>query len=265
MAAPLYNQIGIGYNQTRRADPYLVRQLRRLLAPAKARRYLDVGCGTGNYTYALASRDCAFTGVDPSQRMLDQAQTLPEDKAVGWLLGSAEALPAEDNFFSGAVATLTIHHWPSLDRGFREVSRVMEPGSPFVIFTALPAQMSGYWLNAYFPRLLAAAAGQMPDFAGIETALNGAGFQSVASEKYFVQPDLADLFLYAGKHQPTRYLDENVRSGISSFAALANQAEVENGLARLAHDIQTKAIEKAMRQYENDLGDYLFVRAILEK
>ena len=50
-----YDQIGDGYDTTRRADPAKVRRLATYLALAPGRRYLDVGCETGNHPAALAA------------------------------------------------------------------------------------------------------------------------------------------------------------------------------------------------------------------
>ncbi len=52
-----YDAIGTNYNQTRKADPYLTEQLLKHLNPTKEGVYLDIGCGTGNYTNALREKD----------------------------------------------------------------------------------------------------------------------------------------------------------------------------------------------------------------
>tara|TARA_R110002049_G_scaffold198606_3_gene368672 strand:+ start:1341 stop:1583 length:243 start_codon:yes stop_codon:yes gene_type:complete len=70
-----YNKIGINYNQTRKADSYLVDQLLKHLNPSKRGLYLDIGCGTGNYTNALQEKGFQFIGIDPSIEMLQKAQT----------------------------------------------------------------------------------------------------------------------------------------------------------------------------------------------
>ncbi|MCR9099216.1 MAG: class I SAM-dependent methyltransferase [bacterium] len=36
--------------------------------------YLDIGCGTGNYTREFQEQGYRFIGIDPSQRMLNEAQ-----------------------------------------------------------------------------------------------------------------------------------------------------------------------------------------------
>ena len=81
------------------------------------------------------------------------------------------------------------------------------------------------------------------------------------TEKYFIQPDLQDHFLYVGKHRPRLYMDAQIRQGISSFSALANQAEVRVGLQQLEEDITSGVVQQHIEAYENDLGDYLFIVA----
>ena len=104
----------------------------------------------------------------------------------------------------------------------------------------------------------------MPVSASLEKirlAAVKAGFEITSTEKYFIQDDLTDHFLYAGKNKPEIYFDPVIRSGISSFVALAVRSEVENGLHRLQSDLQTKMFDKVRSDFENNLGDYLFIVA----
>ena len=50
-----------------------------------------------------------------------------------------------------------------------------------------------------------------------------------------------------------------MRDGISSFQLSANQTELDNGLNNLAVDIASGKIKNIIKEYESDLGDYLFV------
>jgi len=54
----LYDRIGVGYDDTRQADPYLRSRLIHHLRPSPSGRYLDIGSGTGNYTFAMHQADC---------------------------------------------------------------------------------------------------------------------------------------------------------------------------------------------------------------
>ncbi len=253
-----YDEIGVHYDRTRRADPRIATRLDALLQPEPGGRYLDVGCGTGNYTVSLAARGLTIVGVDQSTTMLRAALT--KDPRVAWRRGDAASLPFRNGAFQGAICTLAIHHFPDLGAAFAEVSRVLAQGR-FVIFTATPEQMGRYWLKAYFPRMLERSIDQMPSLSAIEAALAKAGFRLVGVEPWDVPPDLADHFFYAGKHRPELYLDADVRRGISSFAKLTNAEEVEGGLARLRYDIRTGRIAAVMHAHAHPGGDYSFVVA----
>jgi ubiquinone/menaquinone biosynthesis C-methylase UbiE len=255
----LYDDIGRGYNSTRQADPYLAERLYYHLLPIKDGLYLDIGCGTGNYTTALANKGLHFYGVEPSEEMLGVARL--RNTNVKWLTGKAENIPVGDVLFDGAIATLTIHHWAKLSDALRELNRVLKPEARMVIFTATPGQMRGYWLNHYFPVMLEESIRQMPSAEFVIKALTEAGFGIADTEKYFVAPDLQDHFLYSGKHDPELYFDQGIRNGISSFAALANRDEVNAGLANLRADVDNGRFEKVKTGYENNKGDYLFIIA----
>jgi ubiquinone/menaquinone biosynthesis C-methylase UbiE len=252
-----YDRIGIDYNQTRKADPYLSSRLLHHLQPKPTGRYLDIGCGTGNYTDVLQQAGGSWAGLDPSSEMLQKAKRLNDE--VDWRLGSAENTQLPDAHVDGIVATLTIHHWLSLERGFSEMARILKRTGRLVLFTSTPAQMKGYWLNHYFPKMMQKSMEQMPAFSTIESAMQKAGFTIVETETYSVKPDLKDKFLYCGKEQPKLYLNADIQQGISSFSDLANQGEVKQALVNLTEDIRTGKVEKIQRDYANNKGDYLYV------
>jgi ubiquinone/menaquinone biosynthesis C-methylase UbiE len=259
MLTPKYDRIGIGYNQTRRADPYLTDRLYHHLQPQANALYLDIGCGTGNYTLALHRKGLSITGVDPAERMLSAARA--HESAVEWKRGSAEAIPLASASVAGVLASLTMHHWADLNAAFEELCRVLHPGGRLVIFTSTPAQMRGYWLNDYFPQMLRDSIAQMPDLPRVTAALHRANLELLLTETYDVRPEQEDLFLYAGKDRPEMYLNPRVRSGISSFSDLALQEEIEKGLEQLAADIASGANRDKRAAYAHEGGDYLFLVA----
>jgi ubiquinone/menaquinone biosynthesis C-methylase UbiE len=254
-----YDRIGIGYNTTRKADPYLLGRMMHHLKADERGTYLDIGCGTGNYTIEFSKHGVKMIGIDPSEAMLSIARS--RNTEVDWRNGKAEGMNLADASIDGALAILTTHHWTNQDKGYTELARVMKPGSRLVIFTATPEQMRAYWLMHYFPTMLRDSGKQMLPAETIEANLLRAGFTDIQTEKYFVTNDLQDLFLQSGKHNPSSYLDENVRRGISSFATAKNADEVATGLERLREDIASGEIGNVMRKYESEAGDYLFVVA----
>jgi len=258
----LYDRIGAGYDTTRRADPGLVKRLLDLLDVPSGSRCLDVACGTGNYTIALAEAGLQMVGLDVSRQMLSSAHA--KSGAVRWVNGDAATLPHRDASFRAAVCTLALHHFPHSERVFREIARVLDrnPGAArLVIFTADPAQMRRYWLTEYFPDAMQQAIQQMPPIEPTLALLGAAGFRQVDRVPWSITPELQDLFLYAGKYRPELYLDPRVRAGISTFANQADPAEVERGCARLSADLASGRFADVLRAAEHPDGDYLFLVA----
>lgn len=255
--AAKYDSIGTNYNLTRKADSFLTHKLVQHLNPLKDGLYLDIGCGTGNYTNELQKKGYQFIGIDPSEKMLEKA--IRKNTQIDWRIGSAENTGLPKNHVDGIMGSLTLHHWADLKESFLELHRVLKPKGKIVIFTATPEQMEGYWLNWYFPKMLSNSIDQMPPLELLKTALKNAGIQFLGTENYSIRPDLQDHFLYCGKHNPELYFDEQIRQGISSFSSLANQTEVVQGLAQLRKDIDNGKITKVIKDYKNDLGDYIFI------
>lgn len=246
---------------TRRADPYLAGRTSHLLRQSPEGRYLDLACGTGNYTVALARAGGAWTGVDPSAAMIEQARAKSE--WVEWCRAPAEALTLPDAAMDGVTCILGVHHFADLDAAFHEVRRVLGSGQ-FVIFTSSPEQMQRYWLCEYFPTAMERSIAQMPSFEAVERACLRAGFARVERETYRVRSDLADGFLYVGKHRPELYLSDEARAGSSTFTLLAEPDEVRAGCERLEADLRSGRFPVVRRRYDDELGDYGFVCAFAD-
>jgi ubiquinone/menaquinone biosynthesis C-methylase UbiE len=254
----LYDSIGTGYDGTRRADPAIAATLAQLLRPHDGASFLDLGCGTGNYTRALAALGGTWHGLDVSRQMLDVARQQPSP--VHWLLGEASALPYAARHFDGVMCSLAIHHFAALPAPFAEVARVLADG-PFVIYTAFAEQMRHYWLGHYFPQMMRRSIEQMPTRQAVVNALRGAGFDGARIVPFHVTRELRDLFLYSGKHRPGLYLDAAVRANISSFARLCPAEELQHGLSRLRRDIDTGRFAAVAARFGGDAGDYALVIA----
>lgn len=233
MHATLYDSIGQSYNSTRKADPRITQRIYSLLSPVNKGCYLDLACGTGNYTVTLSNLGLTICGVDSSELMIRNARR--KTAAIAWKVGHAETLSFPAVSSDGVVCTLATHHFVSIRHAFSEVFRVIKSGR-FVIFTAYPEQMTSYWLNEYFPATLKDARSKMPSRSALAAALADAGFQYIEEERFEIPPDLADLFLYSGNHRPEIYLLPEVRAGISSFANEECEEEVFEGCRRLEHD-----------------------------
>jgi SAM-dependent methyltransferase len=255
----LYDRIGNNYDESRHADPFICGRLYSLLEPRSNLQYLDIACGTGNYTVALEIMGLQICGIDTSKRMLNIARQ--KYYSIPWSSGTADKLPFADNSFSGAICILAIHHFSNLQHVFDEINRVIVNGR-FVIFTATSEQMQGYWLNDYFPEAMKKSIAQMPGKNEIKESLKKAGFNRIEFETYEIKEDLEDFFLYSGKNDPEMYLNPEVRRNISTFASLADYGEVEQGCSSLDADIRSGRIYDTIDSYRaKGDGDYVFVIA----
>lgn len=256
----IYDEIGKDYDTTRKADPNILPTLNSLLDVEKGKRYLDVACGTGNYTSEISKLGGKWFAFDNSEEMLFEAKLKPSQ--VDWRQFDVDELGYESNFFDGAICSLAIHHFPVLVEAFREITRVLKSTGKLVIFTAMPNQMRCYWLNHYFPEMMENSCKQMPTFDAINSALTQAHFSIESTEPFFISPELQDFFLYGGKQRPDMYLSSKVRNGISSFHNFCTQSELDSGLGKLRKDIESGEIIKIMNSYKNNNGDYIFICAI---
>jgi ubiquinone/menaquinone biosynthesis C-methylase UbiE len=95
---------------------------------------LDVGCGTGSYTAALAERGWDATGVDISEDMLRLART----RGIRAVHADATSLPFEDASFDAAISVFTNTDVDDLAAVVREIARVLRPGAPLVYLAVHP-------------------------------------------------------------------------------------------------------------------------------
>jgi SAM-dependent methyltransferase len=97
-------------------------------------RCLDVGCGTGLATAAVAELGWSAVGIDLSEDMLERAR----GRGVEVVRGTAEALPFADASFDAAVSTWTHIDVDDFSAASREIARVLRPEAPLVYIGAHP-------------------------------------------------------------------------------------------------------------------------------
>ena len=107
------------------------------LAPGPGARVLEIGCGTGAVTRALAERypDTAVTGVDPSPSFVAKATELSTAfDNLGFDVGDARSLPYDDASWDVVVFHTTLCHIPGPERALAETRRVLAPGGKLAVF-----------------------------------------------------------------------------------------------------------------------------------
>jgi ubiquinone/menaquinone biosynthesis C-methylase UbiE len=106
-----------------------------LLPELEGRRVLEVGCGTGNISLALARRGARVLGLDVSGPMLAAAQhkARVQGCSLTCIRGLAGSLPFAEESFDGVISILALDFIPDRPGALREMVRVLRPGGFLVL------------------------------------------------------------------------------------------------------------------------------------
>jgi 2-polyprenyl-3-methyl-5-hydroxy-6-metoxy-1,4-benzoquinol methylase len=98
-----------------------------LLLPGK--KILDYGCGTGEFSYALAARGATVYGIDVSEEAISAAESRLADS--GWRIifrrDDCQHTAFPDNYFDFIFGNGILHHL-DFDAAMEEISRILKPG-----------------------------------------------------------------------------------------------------------------------------------------
>lgn len=240
---PVYDAIGGTYTRTRQPDARIRDAIWAALADAKS--VVNVGAGAGSYEPPQT-----LLAVEPSIVMITQR---PAGLAPA-ALTTAERIPLPDKSVDAALCVLTIHHWPDVEAGFREIRRVARS---VVVYTWDFDDSQRFWLTQYIPAINDADARIAVPLDRLCAMLGTDDVRAVP-----VPYDCVDGFLGAFWRRPEAYLDPEVRAGISTFAKL-DQSVVNAGLEVLLEDIQSGAwnrrYQALLHREELDVGYRLVV------
>jgi ubiquinone/menaquinone biosynthesis C-methylase UbiE len=104
--------------------------LRALVAATPGARVLDLGCGGGHVSFAVAPVAAEVTACDLTPAMLQTVQAAAIDRGLANIRtrqASAEQLPFADASFDWVLSRYSAHHWRNVPQALAEARRVLHP------------------------------------------------------------------------------------------------------------------------------------------
>ena len=106
------------------------------LAPDGSERAVDVGCGGGHMSTALAARVKELVAIDVTPQMLVQTGLLAGEKGLSNVIGclaDAQSLPFASCVFDIVTCRIVLHHVLDAGRAIREMGRILKVGGKLFI------------------------------------------------------------------------------------------------------------------------------------
>jgi len=171
------------------------------LAPPKAARWLDVGCGTGPFTELVLDicSPAEIIAVDPAAAQIEHARRLPIGQCADFRVADAVALPFPDDSFDIVASALVINFIPDREKALAEMHRVARPGG--TVTSYVWDFTNGLSPNSPLQRALRTVAGDQPTPPGVasssveamQSLFTAAGFADVVTTVFDVKQTYRDF------------------------------------------------------------------------
>ncbi|MEW5937324.1 MAG: class I SAM-dependent methyltransferase [Candidatus Thermoplasmatota archaeon] len=139
----------------------------------------DIGCGTGRYTAALASKGIEVIGVDLSKGMLVRAG---QRLSGGWVRGDAHRLPVKNSTLDAALLMLVLQHLRDWRAAIQEAHRALKDCAPLLIVTVGHGRIRRH-IGRFFPGFVEMDIARFPEIPRVKTAMRCAGFEGVRHQR----------------------------------------------------------------------------------
>jgi len=217
-------EIAATYDRGRDHGPEVLRLWMDVVAShvegQRIRTILDLGCGTGRFSEGLAARfDAEVIGLDPSQKMLDQARAKLVDGRVRFEQGRGESIPIPDNSVDLIFISMVFHHFDDPALVARECGRALRDRGTVFLRAGIREQISLYPYVKFFPESVPILEEVLPTQTFVREAFVAAGFHLFAAE-VVTQEIARDYTIYADK----------LSAGADSVLARLTPHEFDNGI-----------------------------------
>lgn len=190
------------------------------LGERRVKTILDLGCGTGRFADALASRFAATViGVDPSKKMLAQARGKRTHGTVRYVCGSGEAVPLADSSVDLIFMSMVFHHFSIPEAVARECRRVLSDEAIVFLRAGTVEQIPAYPYVEFIPATKPLLYERLNAKHDILHTFEAAGFLTIATD-VVVQQIAPTYEAYADK----------LEAGGDSILASLDPGVLESGL-----------------------------------
>ena len=223
-----YDTHGQKYSGQRKTDPRIAAYVHNALADSET--VINIGAGNGSYE----PEDKYVIAVEPSIIMRTQRIANGKIPAIN---AKADSLPFDDRSFDAAMAMVTVHHWPDIEKGIAEIRRVTK--KRIVIMTFDPYALDDFWNVKYFPQLIEIERARYPSITRLQKALSA----KTEVIKIPIPLDCVDGFQEAYYGRPEAFLEKEVRMAQSAWGFLSAELE-EKYIQNLRNELQSGAWDK---------------------
>jgi demethylmenaquinone methyltransferase/2-methoxy-6-polyprenyl-1,4-benzoquinol methylase len=179
----------------------------KLLEPQSPKHILDIATGTGDFAIqAMSLNPEKIVGVDISEGMLEIGRQKISKKglqeSINLQLGDSENLEFNDNNFDAVIVSFGVRNFEDLNRGLKEMYRVLKPnGNAVILEFSKPQefpfkQIYGWYFKNVLPRIgrmvskdksayryLPESVEQFPSGQGFIDKLKAVGFKNCICKK----------------------------------------------------------------------------------
>jgi len=117
-----------------------------IIGEKNPKQILDIATGTGDLAIMMAALNPdRIIGLDISAGMLDVGkQKIAKanlSDIIEMIVGDSENMPFDDNTFDAITVSFGVRNFANLDKGLKEIKRVLKPGGTFVVLeTSVPTK-----------------------------------------------------------------------------------------------------------------------------
>jgi len=238
-----YDQTDIAatYDRGRDHDPEVLDLWMNVVAShvreRRIKTILDLGCGTGRFSEALAARfDAEVIGIDPSTKMLEQARRKQSDPRSRYMSGQGESIPLPDRSVDLIFMSMIFHHLDNPASAVGECRRVLHDDGTALVRTGIRERISSYPYVEFFPQSRPILEECLPTGTQVRETFERGGFSLISSQ--VVTQKIAESYeAYA----------EKLSAGSDSVLARLTHEEFEAGMealrARAAHVEEQSVVE----------------------